>query len=127
MKISFAKKERILSKKTANTIYQSGNRLNGNYLNCFWREESIKTDIPIKLLISVPKKKIKKAVDRNYIKRLVRESYRLNKKMVYNSMIKSIEIILIYNHHNLIDFKTLNSELLTLFNLIRKKTNENTS
>ena len=33
----------------------------------------------VSLLISVPKKKIKHAVDRNYIKRRIRESYRLRK------------------------------------------------
>ncbi len=32
-----------------------------------------------KLLISVPKKRFKKAVSRNHIKRLIRETYRLNK------------------------------------------------
>jgi len=31
------------------------------------------------ILISIPKKKIKHAVDRNYIKRRIRESYRLRK------------------------------------------------
>ena len=34
---------------------------------------------PVSVLISVPKKKIKHAVGRNYIKRLIRESYRLRK------------------------------------------------
>ena len=34
---------------------------------------------PISVLISIPKKKIKHAVDRNYIKRRIRESYRLRK------------------------------------------------
>ena len=36
-------------------------------------------DVPISVLISIPKKKIKHAVDRNYIKRRIRESYRLRK------------------------------------------------
>lgn len=37
------------------------------------------SDVPAKLLISVPKKRFKKAVSRNHIKRLIREAYRLNK------------------------------------------------
>lgn len=37
------------------------------------------SDVPAKLLISVPKKRFKKAVSRNHIKRLIRETYRLNK------------------------------------------------
>lgn len=42
----------------------------------------IKTECgtPIKVLVSVPKRGIRKAVHRNYIKRIVRESYRLQKE-----------------------------------------------
>lgn len=37
-----------------------------------------KEDEPVKLLMSVPKKRFKHAVDRNRYKRLLREAYRLN-------------------------------------------------
>ena len=39
---------------------------------------------PAKLLVSVPRKNFKKAVDRNRIKRLVKESYRKNKSAFYS-------------------------------------------
>lgn len=39
---------------------------------------------PVKLLVSVPRKNFKKAVDRNKIKRLVKESYRKNKSAFYS-------------------------------------------
>ncbi len=35
--------------------------------------------MPLSILISVPKKRIKSAVDRNRMKRLTREAYRLNR------------------------------------------------
>jgi len=41
------------------------------------------SDVPARVVISVPKKRFKKAVDRNRIKRLIRESYRQNKKLLY--------------------------------------------
>lgn len=37
------------------------------------------SDAAAKLLITVPKKRFKKAVSRNSVKRLIRETYRLNK------------------------------------------------
>ena len=46
------------------------------------------SDVPAKVVISVPKKRFKKAHDRNYIKRLIRESYRLNKALLYELLNK---------------------------------------
>ena len=43
-----------------------------------YRTSDLKSDSP-QILISVPKRKFKKAVDRNVIKRRTREAYRLTK------------------------------------------------
>ena len=37
------------------------------------------SDVPVSVLISVPKKRFRHAIDRNRMKRLVREAYRVNK------------------------------------------------
>lgn len=42
-------------------------------------------DVNAKALISVPKKRFKRAVDRNKIKRLIRETYRLNKNELHEN------------------------------------------
>lgn len=43
-----------------------------------WRDDVV-LDVPIQVLITVPKRNIKSAVNRNRIKRQIREIYRLNK------------------------------------------------
>lgn len=46
----------------------------------------METGSPAQVLISVPKKNFKKAHDRNRIKRQLREVYRKNKSILYNSL-----------------------------------------
>lgn len=82
--------EALFAKRSGKTFYPI--RV---VLNC--KEEDNPTH---KILISVPKKRLKHAVDRNRIKRLVREAYRLNKDILLNeereNSNKSIHIAFIY-------------------------------
>ena len=119
MNTLFSKQERNLSKKSIDQLYQSGNRVNGNYLTFIWKTQDNKKKL-IQLLISVPQKKIKKAVNRNYIKRIIREAYRTNKSLIYELISEPIEIIILYNKSTLPEFNKLSTELVTLFNLIEK-------
>lgn len=41
---------------------------------------------PVSILVSVPKKRFRHAVDRNRMKRLVREAYRTNKHVLWNTL-----------------------------------------
>lgn len=41
---------------------------------------------PVSILVSVPKRRFRHAVDRNRVKRLVREAYRRNKYILWNAL-----------------------------------------
>ena len=118
MKFSFSKQERNLTKNNINELYKKGVRLRGNQITIIWSASESQTKNLVKILISVPKKNIKKAVDRNYTKRVIREIFRLNKLQIYSLLLKPIEIIIIYNKSTSPEFNKLKTELLHLLNLI---------
>ncbi len=65
------------------------------------KESSQQGDVPARIAISVSKKKIKRAVQRNHIKRLTREAYRLNKADLYKHIASgtTVDLLFIYLDH----------------------------
>jgi len=66
------------------------------------------------ILISVPKKQFKKAIHRNRIKRLLRETYRLNKHLIFEKFSQrkfQIQLAFVYVANEEIDFYKLNEKM----------------
>jgi ribonuclease P protein component len=80
---TFPKNERLSGKKEIEELFKNGSSF---YLHPFiFRYIQAEKERKHKVLFSVPKKKFKRAVDRNLIKRRLREAYRLNKHHLNNS------------------------------------------
>lgn len=78
MKYTLSKKERLSSRKRIEQLFSTGRTFNVYPVRVFYC--FILSEAPgVQVLFSVPKKRFKKAVDRNRIKRLFREAYRLQK------------------------------------------------
>ena len=78
----FPKNEHLTGKKTIENLFLNGKSVVVFPLRavfCTTKEHN-----SAKFLVSVPKKHFKKAVLRNYHKRLIRENYRLNKHIINN-------------------------------------------
>ncbi len=75
---TFGKKEKLCSKLVIDKLFGSGNSLKEFPLRVVYLPLET-SDAQAKVLISVPKKRFGKAVSRNRVKRLIRETYRLNK------------------------------------------------
>lgn len=78
----------------------------------------------IRIMITVPKKKFKKAVSRNLLKRRVREAYRLLKPSFTGSEIDpstDLHLALIYNTKQETAFGNLSNDLSNVFQRIFDK------
>ncbi len=81
---TFRKEEKLCSLKLMGDIFLSGNSFLCYPLRVVWKKlDSVSAQYPAQIAFSVPKRQFKRAVDRNRIKRLLRESYRLQKSGLY--------------------------------------------
>ncbi len=79
------KGERLRKKKNIELLFQSKSRfLCYPFRVVYGFIENTKEDFPVQFFVSIPKRKIKKAVSRNLLKRRTREAYRLQKHTLYD-------------------------------------------
>ena len=71
-----------------------------------------KGEVPVSILVSVPKKRFHNAVDRNRMKRLTREAYRRQKQILWNALEGTDESIAIA-------FICITSDLCTYANVYK--------
>lgn len=86
---TFKKEERLSSRKQIGELIDKGSSFFLYPFRIVWLEVDTPSTYPAQLLISVSKKRFKRAVDRNRIKRLIREAYRLQKEEALYSWYRS--------------------------------------
>ena len=86
MSQTFPKKERLHSKKLIDQLFENGQQFFVFPFKVFHLQINNMEDSSAQLLITIPKRNHKNATDRNKLKRLIREAYRLNKSSLYNQL-----------------------------------------
>ena len=76
---TFTKEERLCNKKLIDELFHKGSSFLCYPYKVSWLPVDQEQPYPAQVLFSVSKKRFKKAVDRNLIKRRAKEAYRLNK------------------------------------------------
>ena len=87
MTATFKKPERLTGKKLLEEIHRSGAAIKVFPFVLLYLPMSNQQASPARLAISVPKRRVHNAVDRNRIKRLVREAYRKQKQPLYDLLL----------------------------------------
>lgn len=77
----------------------------------------------MQMMITVPKKRRKRAVDRVLLRRRIREAYRLNRHILFDALdkrpdIASLEMAFIYIHDDNIDYQHIEKKMIRLLHKI---------
>jgi ribonuclease P protein component len=87
---SFTKGERLCGVKTVSRLFAEGKTLTLPSLRIIYSIMPVDNALqPVRVLISVPKRYFRKAVDRNLVRRRIKEAYRKNKTPLINALSES--------------------------------------
>lgn len=103
MNYGLTKSERLTSQLVIDKLFAGGNAsmaafpLRIVFMQVEKSEKNGSDEPPVSILVSVPKKRFRHAVDRNRMKRLVREAYRLNKHILWDALEgKDVRLVLAF-------------------------------
>ncbi len=121
MQFTYPKKEKLKSKTTIDLLFSDGNSVSKFPLRLAYVENKEPNAELMKMGVSVSKKYFKKAVDRNYFKRVLRETYRLNKHILIDNLEKPYAFMFFYQTKERLSYQEIEEKTVQLF----KKFNEN--
>lgn len=122
MKFTLGKQERLKSRKLIERLYKEGNSVKAFPLRMMYLQTEHRSDFPAQAGFSVPKRNFKKAVSRNRIKRLLRETYRLQKVIVYDNLDKPYIFMISYIGNDEKSYQDIHSKMNKLLNLFIEET-----
>ena len=115
MQFTYPKHEKLKSKTTIDLLFSNGNSVSKFPLRLVYVENSEENAELIKIGVSVSKKYFKKAVDRNYYKRVLRETYRLNKHLLIDNLEKPYAFMFFYQTKERLSYQEIEEKTIQLF------------
>ena len=127
---SFKKEERLCNIKLIEKLYHTGSSFLVYPFRIIWLSSETNSEFPVQVLISVPKKKFKRAVDRNLLKRRIREIYRLHKSEdlfpFLNERSEKIVLAINYIGNEIAEYASMAKKFNTVMLRLKKNISEQT-
>lgn len=123
-KFTLSKEERLSYKRHIDLLFEKGQSFIAYPLRVIYLAVEEEMNARVSIMISVPKKKFKRAVKRNLIKRQVREAYRLNKYDLLDPLEeknKSMLVAFIYLDKEIHPAATINKAIRKAVTILKSK------
>ena len=114
---SFPRNQRLKSKKISDLVFAKGRKAKAFPVIARFLDTVLPEPVAAQVMVTVSKKKFKRAVDRNRVKRLLREAWRLEKMDMENRLAadeKQRAIVFIFVGHELPEFEEVQSAIALL-------------
>jgi ribonuclease P protein component len=123
---SFPKRDKLKSSLTIEKLYSTHQFLISYPLKCYFLLSPLTEDkSSVRVAFTAPKKTFKKAVERNTLKRRMREAYRLNYKIILEQFInqkdKSLQLLFIYIGKEVSDYQSIEKNMQTILQKLNEK------
>lgn len=136
--LKFPKTERLHHRSLVEKLFNNGKSFYEYPLRVSWKilsDEELKKNFrntvpesigPLQLLITVPKKKRRKAVDRVLMRRRIREAFRINRLSLRDCIedspdIATLSVALVYIHTDNLPFSQINEKVKIILNKLQVK------
>lgn len=124
MKLTLGKDKRLKSRKKIDQLFISGQKTQKFPIKAMFILNS-QEENAVKISVSVPKRLFKKAVDRNLLKRRMREAFRIHQLQLKTQ--GNLEIMFIYTSPQILEFSKIEKSMLSLIDYLNSISNDNNS
>lgn len=114
MNHTYPKTEKLKRKKYIDLLFSEGRTVTKYPLRLVYVPVK-DSDVPLQMGVSVSKRYFKKAVDRNYFKRVLRECYRLNKELLLNNLNEPYVMMFFYQTKERLTYQEIEEKTKKLF------------
>ena len=121
---TLSKEERLSWKRYIDLLFAKGQSFVAFPLRVVYLAVEEETLAPVSILVSVPKKKFRRAVKRNLIKRQVREAYRVRKYDLIDPLTgknKCMLVAFLYLDKEIHSFADMEKAMTKALNILRDK------
>lgn len=115
MDATLPKSERLCGKTAVGALFEHGKSLQEGCLRCRYLLRG--DDVPVRIIVSVPKRSFKRAVKRNLLKRRIRESYRRQKSLLG----PGVDVLFIYTPREVLPYGDIFADMTALLTALSQR------